>query len=65
MSKFKNKATIRGFVLTRKVGDKIVVNGGELTIEVVEIHGQIIRLAFAASKDIKIQRGEKEVLAKL
>ena len=49
-------------MLTRGPTDKVVINHGELTIEVVEIIGQSVRMSFLATKDISIERGE--VLAK-
>lgn len=58
MSKFNRAASIGGLIITRKIGDQIVVNGGEMVIEVIDVKGRLVRLAFKASKEIQIQRGE-------
>jgi carbon storage regulator CsrA len=60
MSHFTKKATLRGLMMTRKEGQQIVINHGELLIEVVEVRGKYVRLAFQASKEIDIQRAESE-----
>lgn len=43
--------------LTRKVGEKIVV-GDNITITVVDIKGDSVRLSFDAPREVKIYRGE-------
>ncbi|MCX7780182.1 MAG: carbon storage regulator CsrA [Negativicutes bacterium] len=43
--------------LTRKVGEKIVI-GDNITLTVVEVKGETVRLGIDAPKDIKIYRGE-------
>lgn len=43
--------------LTRKPGEQIVI-GDNITITVVDIKGDSIRLAIDAPKEIKIYRGE-------
>lgn len=43
--------------LTRKVGERIVI-GDSITVTIVDIKGDNIRLAIDAPKDIKIYRGE-------
>jgi carbon storage regulator CsrA len=58
MSQWSKKATVRGLVITRGEGEKIIINHGELVLEVVQIKGRQVRIAFAASKDISIQRAE-------
>jgi carbon storage regulator CsrA len=58
MNKYTKKSSIGGLVLARKTGERVVINRGELLIEVVEIKKAIVRLAFVASKEIIIQRGE-------
>jgi sRNA-binding carbon storage regulator CsrA len=56
---FKRKSKLGGLLLTRKPGDYIYINHGELIIEVVEIVGRYVRLAFKANRtDISIKRGE-------
>ncbi len=44
-------------VLSRKVGDKLVI-GGNITVEIVKIQGNRITLGIAAPADVKILRGE-------
>jgi carbon storage regulator CsrA len=44
-------------VLTRKVGEKLNINGN-ITIEVVRIQGNRIRIGLVAPEDVKILRGE-------
>lgn len=62
----KKKATMQGcLVLTRRVGEKVLLNHGEVTIEVVEIKGKSVRLAFLAQdKGISIRREESEKIEK-
>ena len=43
--------------LTRKIGERIVI-GDNIVITIVNIHGDNIRLAIDAPKEIKIYRGE-------
>lgn len=44
-------------VLSRKVGESVVV-GGNVTVEVVEIRGDKIRLGFTAPREVPIHRQE-------
>jgi carbon storage regulator len=44
-------------VLSRKEGEKLVI-GGNITIEVVRIHGNRITLGIQAPADVKILRSE-------
>jgi carbon storage regulator len=44
-------------VLSRKPGEKIVL-GGNITLTVVEVRGNQVRLAFEAPDDVRILRGE-------
>jgi carbon storage regulator CsrA len=44
-------------VLTRKLGEKLVI-GGSITLTVVEIRGNHVRLAVDAPRHIRILRGE-------
>lgn len=44
-------------VLSRKVGEKVVINGN-ITVEVVKIQGNRITLGLVAPSDVKILRGE-------
>ena len=51
-------------VLSRKVGDKLVIDGN-ITVEVVKIQGNRISLGIVAPSNVKILRGElNEQLAK-
>lgn len=61
MPNFSKKATIQGLNITRKQGERIIVNNGEILIEVVEIKGKYVRLCFQADKEISIAR---EILPK-
>lgn len=50
-------------VLSRKVGEKIVIDGN-ITVEVVKIQGNRISLGIVAPADVKILRSElKEPIA--
>lgn len=44
-------------VLSRKPGEKVII-GGNITVTVVEIKGNRIRLAFEAPGDVSIMRQE-------
>ncbi len=44
-------------VLSRKVGEKLVIDGN-IIVEVVKIQGNRITLGIAAPADVKILRGE-------
>jgi carbon storage regulator len=44
-------------VLSRKVGDKLVIDGN-ITVEVVKIQGNRISLGIVAPSNVKIRRGE-------
>ncbi len=44
-------------VLSRKVGEKLVIDGN-ITVEVVKIQGNRITLGITAPADVKILRGE-------
>lgn len=44
-------------VLTRKIGDRIVIEDN-ITVTVVDVKGDNIRLAIDAPREIKIYRGE-------
>lgn len=50
-------------VLTRKLRESVIVGGGasahrELTVTVLEIHGDRVRLGIVAHHDIKVHRWE-------
>jgi carbon storage regulator len=44
-------------VLTRKLGEKVVI-GNAITVTVVVVKGNRVRLAFAAPDQVRILRGE-------
>jgi carbon storage regulator len=44
-------------VLSRKVGDKLVIDGN-ITVEIVKIEGNRIKLGFVAPSSVKIMRSE-------
>lgn len=44
-------------VLTRKVGEKIVIDG-RIEVEVVEVRGDRIRLGITAPREIPVHRAE-------
>lgn len=46
-------------VLSRKVGEKLVIDGN-ITVEVVRIQGNRITLGLVAPAEVKILRGELE-----
>lgn len=43
--------------LTRKAGERIVI-GDNITVTVVEVKGDVVRLGIEAPKEIRILRGE-------
>lgn len=45
-------------VLTRKIGEEIVINDGEIRISVVQIRGNRVRLAIDAPQSVLIRRQE-------
>jgi carbon storage regulator CsrA len=44
-------------VLSRKEGEKLVIDGG-ITVQVIRIEGKKIKLGFQAPSEVKILRGE-------
>jgi len=44
-------------VLSRKVGEKLVIDGN-ITVEIVRIQGNRITLGIVAPQDVKVLRGE-------
>lgn len=45
-------------VLSRKVGEKIVIDGKRIIVTVLEIRPDKVRLGFIAPKEVKIDREE-------
>lgn len=52
------KGHLHGLTITRRVGERVLINRGEIEIEVVDIRGSAVRIAFRASKEIQINRAE-------
>ena len=46
-----------GLVLTRRVGERIVIDG-DIFVEVAAIHGGTVRLRIVAPDDVEIDREE-------
>lgn len=46
-------------VLSRKSGQKLQI-GDNITVTVLEVHGNVIRLGIEAPRDVRILRGELE-----
>jgi carbon storage regulator len=47
-------------VLTRKLNETILIDGGEITIRVVDIRGGRVRLGIEAPQHVRIERQELE-----
>jgi len=45
-------------VLTRSVGERLIINDGEIRINVLEVKGNQVRLGIEAPKHIAIHREE-------
>ena len=45
-------------VLSRKCGETIVIDGGRITVTVVEIRGDKVRIGVAAPRDVQVDRQE-------
>lgn len=54
-----DRSSIGGLVLTLKKKGRVIINKGEIVIELVQIKGGEVRLAIKAHKEIDIQRGAK------
>ncbi len=44
-------------VLSRKRNEKVLIDGG-ITVEVLQIKGNTVRLGISAPSDVKVMRGE-------
>jgi carbon storage regulator CsrA len=53
----RTQGRIKMLVLSRKVGEKLVIDGN-ITVEVVKIQGNRVSLGIVAPTDVKILRGE-------
>lgn len=45
-------------VLTRSVGERLMINGGEITLNVLEVKGNQVRLGIDAPRHISVHREE-------
>lgn len=45
-------------VLSRLVGQEVVIDGGRIVVKVVEVAGGRVRLGFTAAPDVRIDRRE-------
>ena len=45
-------------VLTRSVGERLIINNGEICLNVLEIKGNQVRIGIDAPKNISIHREE-------
>jgi carbon storage regulator len=45
-------------ILSRKQGERVLIDGGRVAVEVIEIRSHQVRLAFHAAADIAIDREE-------
>lgn len=51
-------------VFNRKVGEKVVINDGEIEVKVLPSQGNTIRLGFKIAKNMEIKR-EEDFLKKI
>lgn len=49
-------------VLSRKKNETIVIAGGLITLTIVEVRGDKIRIGIEAPRDVSIHRGEVQAL---
>ena len=45
-------------VLTRRLGEKIMIDNGRVVVKVLGFHGKSVRLGMEADTDTRILRGE-------
>ncbi len=45
-------------VLSRRLGEKIVLPGLDITVQVVSIQGGVVRIGIEAPRDVKVYREE-------
>jgi len=68
MSKAFGYSKIGGLALTLRAGDHIVINKGEIIIEVVGVRGRQVKVAVKAKKDeieIRLEKNQTGVASKL
>ena len=51
-------ATEKGLVITRKVGEGVVIDNGRIIVRVNAVKGKQAQLRFVASRDVVIHREE-------
>jgi carbon storage regulator len=45
-------------VLTRSIGERLIIGNGEITLTVLDVRGNQVRLGIDAPKDISVHREE-------
>lgn len=45
-------------VLTRSVGERLIIGDGEITLTILDVRGNQVRLGIDAPKDISVHREE-------
>ena len=50
-------------VLTRSIGERLIINNGEVKVSILEIKGNQVRLGVKAPRDVGVHR--KEVYARI
>ncbi|WP_423063287.1 carbon storage regulator CsrA [Candidiatus Paracoxiella cheracis] len=45
-------------VLTRSVGERLIIGNGEITLTILDVRGNQVRLGIDAPKDISVHREE-------
>ena len=53
-----DRGEIKMLVLTRSVGERLIINGGEIKLNVLEVKGNQVRLGIDAPKHITVHREE-------
>jgi len=67
--KFTNKRVIKGeqfilkggytmLVLTRSVGERLIINNGEIKLSILEVKGNQVRIGIDAPKKVSVHREE-------
>ena len=59
MPHYNKPSRLGGLIIARKEGERVIINHGEIVMEVIEIKGKYVRMAFKADKEISIQREER------
>lgn len=45
-------------VLTRSVGQRLIINGGEIKLSILEVKGNQVRIGIDAPRDVAVHREE-------